>query len=361
MPKLILNFGLMILAGLGLVACGQASELPQPTLIPVQLPSENRGITLAQYAAPKGKPHDLARQTCVYPAGWQAYTLGEQDTPASVAARFGISLDSLLASNCIADPAFLVQGLVIYVPTPRTAQNQTILPLAVTEFSADPPQADPQQVITLTWAGQGAIRNVRVGSLYEGQYTELANHLPANGTLQVSVPDDGRDVLSYVVIVGDGAQEVYAQTSVAVSCEQAWFFTPSPSGCPSALLSSEFVEQRFVNGTVVYIPALGLHYVMIRGQEAVIIEDTFVPGISPLNTGFAVPKGFVLPHGALLHLWQNETVQQALGFAVENASRYAGYLQRTMSPSGEVMYLSSSSGDIYRMGKGLVWGVIVTE
>jgi hypothetical protein len=109
----------------------------------------------------------------------------------------------------------------------------------------------------------------------------------------------------------------------------------------------------------VYIPSLGVHYVMVAGQEASIVGDDYVPGMPARDPSVIVPAGFFQTQGPIHYIWRNAGVRNALGNAVDSEVEYPGLLQRSVSEAGELVYFSASSGHVYRTGEGLVWGVIV--
>ena len=111
-----------------------------------------------------------------------------------------------------------------------------------------------------------------------------ADHLPQVGVWQLQVPADGRETITFTVRASDGLHEVAAQTTVQVRCPEGWFFNPQPSGCPLPSLVTTFYEQPFEHGTIVYIPALGVHYALVSGQPARQIASTFLPGMCPRST-----------------------------------------------------------------------------
>jgi hypothetical protein len=315
---------------------------------------------LVSYSSPRSTMN-LGQLTCVYPAGWQAYTVQDKETADTVAAAFGLSVDDLLLKNCLAYATEIIPGRVVYVPViQQTVAFQTVLPLSVTAFGAEPAVVAPGETVRLWWQGQGPVKTVRLGVVYDGMFYEAANSLSASGYLDLTIPDDGRDAITFMVRVGAGGdREVAAQTSVQVICDEGWFFTPLPAGCPSAPLVTTFYEQHFERGTIVYIPALGKLYVMVTGQEAVVVDDEYVPGMPLHDPSLAIPDGYYPTYGSIHYLWRHDAVRNALGYALDQAREYPGIMQRTVSPSGEVIYMSASSGHIYRMGKGLVWGVII--
>ena len=307
---------------------------------------------------------NVAAQSCVHPAGWQTYTVRENETLDTLAWRFAVDAATVLAGNCFVSSAEVFAGRTLYVPPLQVSRSvETVLPLGINHFAASSTVVSPGGTITLEWAGQGAVRHVEIGWVYNGAYVREAAGLPSTGQVELTIPDDGRDHMTYLVRVTDGnpANEVIAQTSVQVQCEQAWYFTPAPSGCPSDLLLTTFREQHFERGTIVYMPALGMHYVMVAGQEARLLRDEFVPGMPLRDEGILIPDNFSYTDGAIHYTWRHDSIRTALGYAIDDEREYQGLMQRTVGESGELMYIMASSGHVYRVGTGLVWGVIIPE
>lgn len=314
-----------------------------------------------RYESPFPSQSSLAAQTCVYPAGWQAYPVRKDETASGVAVRYGLTLDELLSANCLPTTQALIEGQIIYVPQRQQVSGQTYLPLAISAISVEPAIANPGDVVTLSWTGQGNARSARFGIVFDGAFYQHQTGLAATGSVQVRIPDDGREFITYMVRVSDGATEVAAQTSVRVNCQEGWAFLPAPSGCPTAPLTTTFREQQFERGTIVFVPTLGVHYVMVAGQEVIAIRDNYVPGMPPRDGQFTAPTGYTLPLSEIYYIWRQDGIRDALGYALSDAVSYPGLMQRTVHPSGEEIYLTNASGNIYRFGTGLVWGVIIPE
>jgi hypothetical protein len=164
-----------------------------------------------------------------------------------------------------------------------------------------------------------------------------------------------------VVRASDGAHEVAAQTTVQVRCPESWFFSPAPPGCPSPPLMTTFREQVFERGTIVYIPALGVNYLLLAQYPAIQVRDSFVPGMPLKDAALEakIPAGLSQPTGAINYAWRsNEDYIAALGYTVAPEKSYLGMLQRVVTASGETIYLSASSGAVYRFAEGQIAQVI---
>lgn len=306
-----------------------------------------------------------AQPTCTYPAGWVPYQLQVNETPHSLAARAEVTAEQIWMANCLVAGSRLGVGQTVYVPPAVLATSpDTLLPLGISAIVADPPVVSSGGTVNLTWQGQGPVVSVRVGWVYNGQFMEAARNLPKIGTWQLTIPNDGRESVMLMVRVGDGGQEVAAQTMVKVSCGQAWFFAPAASGCPLPPLMTTFQEQTFERGRIVYVPALAAHYILIDGQQAIKVADSYVPGMLMKDPGLepAVPAGMLQPSGSLYYAWRaSEEIRVALGWATTNVVEYTGMLQRAVDASGERVYFSAGTGGIYRTAAGQAWSLVFPQ
>jgi hypothetical protein len=301
------------------------------------------------------------------------------ETIYSIAARAAVGVDELLKANCLPVGYALKAGAWLAVPSQAAVTSpQTFLPLGVASFGADVHNVPAGGTVTLAWQAQGPVVAVRLGWLYGDQFIDEAQGLPAAGAWVVHVPDDGRESITYVLRAGDGVEEVAAQTTVSIRCGEGWFFSPAPPGCPLPPLVTTFEEQAFERGTIVYIPALRVHYLFVQGYPAHQITDTFVPGMPLIDPALnaVIPAGLTQPRGAINLAWRSDKGwQAALGYAVGAARTYTGMHQRTLSAngangadgasngasSGEVIYLSTSGGAVYRFAEGQGWLVIIPQ
>ncbi|MBN1680714.1 MAG: LysM peptidoglycan-binding domain-containing protein [Anaerolineae bacterium] len=319
----------------------------------------------ASYSSAPTKPAAQSNAPCPPPDGWTAYQMAINETIYSVAARSGLSAQDLLLANCLTQPSALGPGTWLYVPLLAVAARpDTLLPLSISALVADPVEVGAGDTVHLTWQAQGPVVRVRLGWMYYNQFVEEAADLPAIGTWALTVPDDGRESITYMVRVGDGLAEVAAQTTVHVRCPQDWFFSPSPPGCPSSALVTTFLEQPFEHGTIVYMPAMAAHYVLIAGQPGQRLADTFVPGMPLTDAGLEplVPAGLRQPSGPINRAWNSsEGMREALGFALGPPAEFTGMLQRVAGPSGDVVYFSSAAGQVVAFANRQPWGVITTQ
>ncbi len=359
--KLFLSLSLLslVLVGCNLSESVDASTpAKEPTLSEIASPASSKLVVNTAFQQDSAKQI----QTCVYPTGWIPYQLQVNENIYTVSTRYGITADALMQGNCFTDPAFANNGSYVYVPpTALTAPPQTILPLGISTFIADPVVAPAGGQVTLVWQAQGSVMNVRAGWLYNGQFIEEMSGLPIAGSIQLPVFNDGRDSMTFMIRISDGIQEVAAQSTVQVTCGEGWFFAPEPAECPTSALVTTFREQRFERGTIVYLPALGELYVMIVGQAAIKVQDEYIPGMPLFDGLYRAPEGFQQANGPIYYIWRKDGIREALGYAIEPETQYQGMLQRTVSAQGEKIYFSASNFHVYQVSRGAAWGVIIPQ
>ncbi len=305
------------------------------------------------------------RPACATPAGWYAYQVQMNETVYSIAARAGIGAADLLTVNCLTAPGDVQDGLWLRVPPQMVAAApQTLLPLGISALVADPLVVPAGGMVNISWQGQGPVIGVRFGWLYNNQFIEEAANLPVVGSWPFVVPSDGRDSITLVVRVSDGLQEISAQTTVHILCPENWFFSPSPAGCPTPILSTTFREQHFERGTIVYLSTLRASYALINGRVPLKIEDHFTPGMPLKDPALdaAIPAGLMQPSGPIYYAWRGvDGLPAALGYAIDRETAYYGLMQETVSAVGDTIYLLNSSGQIYVLPSSAPWGVIAVQ
>jgi hypothetical protein len=358
----------LLLTGCSLDSPKQAARFPtvaQPVsakVAPVVPASLLSGAPVAANTGPVLAP---PQTTCPIPTGWLPYQMQINETVYSVAVRANLSAAGLLEINCLSATAVVGSGTWLYVP-PQAASSrpQTSLPLGIGAFVADPLVVPAGGTVRLAWQAVGPAVRVRVGWVYQDQFIQEADNLPQVGLWQIQVPADGRETMTFTVRASDGLHEVAAQTTVQIRCPEGWFYNPQPSGCPLPSLVTTFYGQLFEHGTIVYIPALGVHYALVPGQAARQIASTFLPGM-PLNDPAldeAVPAGMRQPTGAINYAWRSdEALRTTLGYAVGEPSIYTGLFQRAVTASGETIAFSAASGQVYTLTLDGSWALVTPQ
>lgn len=356
------KYGFMALVALvvGITGCMRVAEtraVPSPEASPTKPP-----IVLPTVDTETIKLTSATFSSCNYPVGWYPYRVQPVETLDSIAQRFNLQAVQLLGANCLADATTIIPGAMLYVPSLTSDSTaHTILPLGISAFAVEPTVVKAGEKVRLTWQGQGPIANVRVGWLYQNQFIEEQRNLPNIGVWEFDVPNDGRTSITFMVRVSDGQQEVAAETAIRIECAADWFFAPLPAGCPSTPMMGSFVEQRFERGTIIYIPTLGISYLLLDGQVPQRVGDSFVPGMPLRDASFQAPQGYLLPLGSIYYAWRQDNVRGAFGYAVQDEITYTGMMQRTVDNTGETIYLMASSGYVYQIKVGQYWNIITPQ
>ncbi len=117
-------FLILLVAGLGLsLAEGQFSITPEPpSVTPTLSPTATRPTDPTQTASPTSTVSPTFTQNptaspCPTPPGWAGYTVNPGDTLEALAAVHQVSIDELIAANCLTVSS-LPAGSKIYVPQP---------------------------------------------------------------------------------------------------------------------------------------------------------------------------------------------------------------------------------------------------
>lgn len=303
-----------------------------------------------------------AQSACPIPAGWNAYQVQINETVYSIAAQAGISAADLIRANCASTAATFRAGGWLYVPPgTRAAAPHTLLPLGISAFIADPLVVPAGGTVRFAWQAMGPVVGVRLGWVYGDRFIEEAVGLPAGGGWQVQVPADGRTSITYMIRVSDGLQEVAAQVTIGVMCPEGWFFSPPPADCPLPALATTLHEQSFERGSIIYVPALRVHYVLLTGQPTWQVADKYVPGM-PLrepDPTAVIPAGLREPSGPIYYAWHG--LAGELGYATGDEQTYAGMHQRAVSASGETLAFSATWGRVVVITPGGAWQVVVAQ
>jgi hypothetical protein len=358
---------LLLLAGCSLDGPQQASRL-QTAAQPVAAKVASVHTSLLAGVPAAARTSSLIappQSACPIPAGWLPYQMQINETVFSVAARANLSAAGLLETNCLSATAAAGPGTWLYVPPQAVSTRpQTSLPLGIGAFVADPLVVPAGGVVRLAWQAVGPAVRVRVGWVYQDQFIQEADNLPQVGVWQLQVPADGRETMTFAVRASDGLHEVAAQTTVQVRCPEGWFFNPQPPGCPLPSLVTTFDEQPFEHGTIVYIPALGVHYALVSGQPARQIASTFLPGMPLKDPALdaVVPAGLHQPTGAINYAWRSDAaLQTALGYAPGEPYIYTGLFQRAVTAGGETVTFSAASGQVYVIALDGTWSLVTPQ
>lgn len=218
--------------------------------------------------------------------------------------------------------------------------------------------------MTLFWSARG-VRQAQIYRLSQtGERTLVWNVDPA-GTLPVQTSFRDRGQIDFLLIAGEGAEQVEQQLSVPLVCPVEWFFQPPPEECADSEAEETFlIEQEFERGRMVYVGTSNLIYVLFNDgfdPAWAVYENRYDPNVHPEREE-TFPG--LQPIARLGFVWRsNETVRNRLGVAQEPELRYEGFVQTaTRSGVGETLYISSTGGSVLQLlPGGSAWQIISVE
>lgn len=217
------------------------------------------------------------------------------------------------------------------------------------------------------------MRNVDSAVIYRldrnGERT-LTYNIPPDGTRLVSIGENERGRVDYVLNAGEGSQQVTQTISIPILCPIIWFFIPAPEECPSAEAQPATVtEQMFERGRLIYLSDSDRVYALFNdGREPAWVDfpNRYDPAVHPeRDEGFELAlagTGFVQPVGKLGFVWRgSDTVRTRLGNGTAPESDFEGFVQRapTRGDDSDSLYVSSGTGTVLQLlPNGDSWQII---
>jgi hypothetical protein len=237
-------------------------------------------------------------------------------------------------------------------------------------FEAGSQSIEPGGELTLYWS----IRNVDSAVIYrlnqEGERTLIYN-IPPDGLQQVSIGENERGRVDYLLIAGEGSQQVTQTISIPILCPIMWFFVPAPEACPSGEAQPATVtEQMFERGRMIYLSESDRVYALFNdGREPAWVDfpNLYDPAVHPeRDEGFELAlagTAFVQPVGKLGFVWRgNDTVRNRLGNGTAPETNFEGFVQRAPTrgtSSADSVYISSATGTVIQLlPEGDSWQII---
>jgi hypothetical protein len=219
---------------------------------------------------------------------------------------------------------------------------------AVQFFDVTPAEAHLGDTVTLSWSAQGRRATLCPTARYV-LFTETdCLAVPLAGSTQFTIPAEAEGFqLVDLVLQVEGqspAATAHAQVSVALICEQVWFFSgnrPRPAGiCPREPIRSAAAAQRFEQGTMIWVEALGRYFILHeeplyggggRKRLDVINDPLEITGDTSAQVG-TPPEGLYAPHSGFGLVWRGDVAaspgyRQALGWALAPETGYQAIYQ----------------------------------
>jgi hypothetical protein len=236
-------------------------------------------------------------------------------------------------------------------------------------FTADSVSASPGGEVTLFWSTRNVERAVIYRLDQNGQRT-LTYNIPPDGSETVSIRSGERGKVDFVIVVGEGSQQVEQTISIPILCPIVWFFQPPPEECPSGEAQpSSVVEQAFERGRMIYLSENNRVYALFNDGNTpawIDFNNLYDPNIHPeRDETFELAiagTGLYQPLGRLGFVWRgNDTVRNRLGVGTTPEATFEGFVQRapTRGGSSDSVYITSSTGTVIQLlPNGASWQII---
>jgi hypothetical protein len=323
------------LAALGLVvltaACGAVAEPVLPTLRPTFTPSPELSATPTRIF--NATPTPIRAQAPTTP------TAGPSPTP--------------LMGPIPTQPPF----------TTAATQGVVVGDLQIEYFTTSASSLRPGDRLTLFWSTKGVDKATIYRLDAKGKRGQLWNVNRA-GSLEVATKPDDRDVVQFLLTIGDATNHLDQTLAVPLSCSEPWFFEPQPSQCaPSPAIVSAEVEQTFERGLMIWVQAQTRVYVLFNDNQKPLwayYPDEFKDGQPESDPSLSPPSGLFQPIRGFGLVWRTrERVRERLGWATSVEFPFDGMLQGDATLEGGVMYLRAKNGNILELSdKGASWKLI---
>lgn len=236
-------------------------------------------------------------------------------------------------------------------------------------FSVMPVEAEPGESVALSWGTTGEQVTICPTARYQFFDEEDCWEAPGSGMAAYTIPETASN-LQYVdftltLETGDSSAGQTSQVSVALKCEQSWFFPSEPQAgiCPREPISSSAAAQYFLNGRMVWVERLGRYFIFndrplyegeVRKQVTVILDPLDI--IEDTSDEYMPPEGLYVPESGFGLVWRGDVRNspgfvESLGWALAPEVGYEALYQCDNAiPSGgqswQTCYLNLPDGGV---------------
>jgi hypothetical protein len=312
-------------------------------------------------------------------AGCRTFEIGFVQTPTPDRATATLtSSPTATVTMTIEQPAVEPTSTATITPTAtKRPTSKPIVPVAtstpppqlpaILDFSIEPLEIDPGDVVTIRWS----VTNANTIDIY--QYAP--DTLPAYNTLNVSaigqltqtIRAEERLWQSFELSAVNAGGPVTQTITVLIRCPYAYFFSPLPVedqadwSCPDGEpITTTAAEQVFEDGRMIWLQHDDRIYVFFDDGTYQTFDDTWVAGQPDNVPGLTPPAGRVMPVRGFGKVWSgDENVRSRLGWALAEERGFATQLQggwlrccSRLSSVSRPIYLRNSDGRIIRLWPG---------
>lgn len=269
------------------------------------------------------------------------------------------------------------QGVVsTSTPLPAATITPTPTPTPVTydligSFEADPETVDPGDSVTLTWEARGEWATLYTlmpdGTL--GEWWEV----PLGGSKVVVTSESARNVVRYMLFVGEGDRTESVTIAIGVRCTAEWFFAREPDMCPQdEVVRTGAAYQTFEGGEMIWLGQYDWIYVLFDsgGVPAyATFANLWEEGMPESDPDIVPPEGRYQPVRGFGLVWRGELdaaeyyrVGERLGWATAPERGYTALYQCDSAVTYTTCYVSGPGGVVYELRpEGSEWNVVDGE
>lgn len=243
------------------------------------------------------------------------------------------------------------------LPPPSRTPTETPPQPQVLSMVVSPTEADPGDVVTLTWQARGERATIcPVTSRYALFTEDDCRQVPVSGTMTFTIPLEAtrfHSPIRFHLSVEAGASvPARYEVSVNLICHTDWFFSDErhAQGCPLEAIRSPAAVQYFERGTMVWLEELGRYFILsdallyapIRKQIDYVQDPLEI--IRDTSAEVQAPEGFYTPESGFGLVWRGDVAgspgyRESLGWALAPEFGYEAVYQCTEGyPSGGIWW-----------------------
>jgi hypothetical protein len=241
-------------------------------------------------------------------------------------------------------------------------QEPTIL-----EFSVEPLEVDPGDVVTVRWS----VTNANSVDIYQYAPDALPSYntlnLSSAGQLTQTIGAARRLWRTFELSVSNAAGVITQTITIAIRCPYAYFFSPLPEedrsdwSCPDGdPITSTAAEQVFENGRMMWLQHDDRIHVLFDDGTYQTFDDTWVAGQPDAVPGLTPPAGRYMPVRGFGKVWSGDAdTRSRLGWALSEEQGFETQLQggwlrccSNLNVVNRPIYLRNAEGRIIRLWPG---------
>jgi hypothetical protein len=316
-------------------------------------------------------------------AGCRTFEIGFVETPTPDRLSPSPTVPATVPATATADQS-TVTPLVFPTSTPTITPTATRRPASIPivptttatppperptilEFSVEPLEIDPGDVVTLRWS----VTNANSIDIYQYVPDTLPSYntvnLSATGQLTQTIRAEERLWQSFELSASNAVGVITQTITVSIRCPYTYFFSPLPIedreewSCPDGdPIPSSAAEQVFENGRMIWLQHDDRIYVFFDDGTYQTFEDAWVAGQPDSVPGLTPPAGRYMPVRGFGKVWSGDAdIRSRLGWALAEERGFETQLQggwlrccSRLNAVNRPIFLRNAEGRIIRLWPG---------